>query len=103
MLKSKSKICIIIAVMNSITDIIDESTIPKFDEQTPWQRPECEVSGLMSVVPEFKDPFSTSPRVSSEAHHYIPSYIWKSSANSASANSSTLSGEYQRIDLTYAQ
>ena len=71
-LKSKSKICSIIAVMDPTTDIIDECTIPKFDRQTIWERPECEVPGLISVVQEFKDLFSTPPGVTSEAHHYIP-------------------------------
>ena len=71
-LKSKSKICSMVTVMDPTTDIIDECTIPKFDRQTIWDRPECEVPGLMSVVQEFKDPFSTSPGVTSEAHHYIP-------------------------------
>ena len=71
-LKSKSKICSIIAVMDPTTDIIDECTIPKFNTQTIWERPEFEVPGLMSVVQEFKDLFRTSPGVTSEAHHYIP-------------------------------
>ena len=58
--------------MDPTTDIIDEYTIPKFDRQTIWERPECEVPGLMSVVQEFKDLFRTSPGVTFEAHHYIP-------------------------------
>ena len=40
-LKFKSKICSIIAVMDTTTDIIDECTIPKFDRRTLWKRPEC--------------------------------------------------------------
>ena len=85
--------------MDPTIDIIEECTIPKFDKRTIWEIPQCGLPGLMSVVQEFKDLFSTSPGVTSEAYHYI----WKSSVNSTLANSSTLSCEYQRIDLTCAQ
>ena len=58
--------------MDPTIDMIDECTIPKLDRQAIWERPECEVPGFMSAVQEFKELFSTSPGVTSEAHHYIP-------------------------------
>ena len=53
-------------------DVIDECTIPDFGKATNFEPPECTYQELLTLVEEFKDRFCTTPGVTSEAQHFIP-------------------------------
>ncbi|MDD9853556.1 MAG: retropepsin-like aspartic protease/reverse transcriptase, partial [Deltaproteobacteria bacterium] len=70
-LKEKARVCAIAAI-DPAGDAVDECSIPKFGDTDSFEYPENTAPGFKAVVEEFKDLFHTSPGVTSEAQHYIP-------------------------------
>ena len=71
-LQAKAKVCLIAAIMDPDVDVIDECTIPDFGKATNFEPPECTYPEFLTLVEEFKDLFCTTPGVTSEAQHFIP-------------------------------
>ena len=67
----KRRVCAIAAIDHA-GDAVDECNIPKFGDTDSFEYPENTAPGFKAVVEEFKDLFHTSPGVTSEAQHYIP-------------------------------
>ena len=70
--EAKAKVCVVAAVADETADIADECVIPRFGDTPTIEEPECPLDRLKSVVNEFNDLFRTSPGVTDEAYHHIP-------------------------------
>ena len=51
---------------------MDECAVPNYDDSPSLELPECPVPALLSVVREYQDLFRTTPGVTEEAYHFIP-------------------------------
>ena len=70
--KSQARACAITALEQPGTDVVDECAIPKYEEHPSLEMPECPAPALYSVVAEYQDLFRTTPGVTEEAYHFIP-------------------------------
>ena len=70
--KLQARACAVTAIEQPGVDVIDECAVPKYEEPPSIELPECPVPVLNSVVAEYKDLFRTTPGVTEEACHFIP-------------------------------
>ena len=70
--KSQARACAITALEQPGTDVVDECAVPKYEEHPSLEMPECPAPALYSVVAEYQDLFRTTPGVTEEAYHFIP-------------------------------
>ena len=68
----KSKVCAAAILDDSTVDPVDECSIPLFNAETSYDLPKCENESLTSVITEYQDIFRTTPGMSSETQHHIP-------------------------------
>ena len=66
----KSKICAIAAIQDSTNDLIDDCSIPDF-QNTDCEMPEC-APGLKLIIEQYKHLFILKPGKAEGTFHYIP-------------------------------
>ena len=70
--KSQARACAITALEQPGTGVVDECAVPNYDDSPSLELPECPVPAFHSVVREYQDLFRTTPGVTKEAYHFIP-------------------------------
>ena len=66
----KSKMCTITAIQDSAHDLIDDCSIPDF-QNTHCKMPEC-APGLKLIIQQYKHLFIMKPGKAESTYHYIP-------------------------------
>ena len=70
--KARARACVITAITDPTTDVVDECAVPKFGGPVHTELPTCSRSDLAEIVHNYQHLFRTTPGVTSVAHHFIP-------------------------------
>ena len=71
-LKREARACVIAAIDQPNKDIIDECAVPTYQKPASIEPPQCAKPNLRALIQEYKELFQTTPGVTNDACHLIP-------------------------------